>query len=169
MGRCCKCPLFPVKGCVKAKSYLWMRVLTVVLVVLINLVVTVKISIGSHDRTSLLIIELLVHIECIRGISCHMLLNSVANCARNATGIHTLVTVTVISGHLGDNLMVISAIEADLPREVTSLKNYIVEIKLNTCIHEGTDICVQIVLEVRQSGNRSIVKKGRCHTVVTIN
>ena len=90
--------------------------LAVVAVIVVDLAVFVTVDISAHDRFAVCIINLLVDIECVRSIAGHVLLDLVADCSGEVrTAINTLVAVTVVGGQLGDELMVVCSVEADLP------------------------------------------------------
>ena len=116
MSGSCKGEPLVCEGSIKTHGHLGSRRLAVIAVIVVDLAIVVAVDVSAHDRLAVSVIYLLVNVECIRSVAGHVLLDLVANCSGKVrAAINALVPVTVIGGELGNELVIVCAVETDLP------------------------------------------------------
>ena len=116
------------------------------------LAVTVTVDKLTFDGVAVNIVNLLVNVEAVSGVSHHVGLDVGTCTGRDATGSNE-VTGIVTVGKLGDLVLVPGDVEVGCPCEVTCHDRTSVDVELDTGVLKVTDVGVHCIGQVRSCGN----------------
>ena len=119
-------------------------------------------------RIAVLIIFLLICVVCVWSISDHLTTQEVASSAGNATGLY------IVSGIIGSiefckSGILECAVEANHQIPFGSLYRHSCEGELQSLVPDGTDICHQLIAEIRTHRDLYGVQKILCITQICIH